>query len=623
MARENNGRFSSVRKADGAEATGTVTLTGDNTRLDSALLETAKSLTAVTQRMRDMGEQQGKNSQSAERFFAAVDKQTAATQKANVSAHGLSATYNRLGFAAHQLVAGTASFNQALQGVLGTLGPYGVAAGAVVGVVLHMVDAHKQAAEAAKKLADENRKAKQAADDLARSQRIERLNSEFERNAEIEKQNKLFLENREFNEQRREIETAIAVAESTGAKSSAFKTEQTRIQAEHLESIARLTSDIAERESLEAQAAELRHQDEIRQIGERGKAEKDVTKEKQKQLSFAEQIAKLNTELMKRVEFGNSPSFGRTGQDTLFDIEAGGQRAANGMPGLSLSGGPAIMRDPNAAANAEQQRNAALRQVELERAQEKEFDLQAELSRIEREKQAQFELFAFQEQVAANDSERLAVREQQRQAAHDAELARIAAEQTAQEKAAAKQALIASTVAGVIGTAAKIGALAAEASGKSAAKRARAAQIAGGIEALTIAGLETVKAAAAFASLNIPQGVAHTAAAALGFTQGALMLAGGTPTGGASAGRGVEGSASASGPNLGGGSLGGPSTTGADSPIPGSPAPRGPKSNASPGGHSFAGATFHIYGAGGPKEFIKQIDEGLDDLASNRRRKSA
>lgn len=607
------------KASSSTEATGTVKLDGDASGLEreysraaskvaefnSVLSKQSVATDAAIQRQRD--------------FFAAVDRANASVTRANAGGGALTATYQRMGFAAHQLVAGTANFNQALQGVLVTLGPYGVAAGAVVGVVLHMVDAHKQAAEAAKKLAEENRKAKQAADDLARSERVERINREFERDAEIEKQNKLFLENREFNEQRREIETAIAVAEASGAKASAFKTEQTRIQAEHLEALGRLTDDIAEREALDAQAAELRHQDEIRRIGERGKAEKDVTKEKQKQLTFAEQIAKLNADLMKRVPFGSSPSTGRTGQDTLFDIEAGGQRAANGMPGLSLSGDPAILRDPNAAANAERQRNAALRAVEIERAQELEFDLQAELSRIDREKQAQLELLSFQEQVAANDSERLAVREQQRQAAHEAELARIAAEQTAQTKAAAKQAQTAEVVAGVIGSVTKIGALAAEASGKSAAKRARAAQIAGGIEALTIAGVETVKAAAAFASLNIPQGIAHTAAAALGFTQGALLLAGGTPSTGASAGRGggagasSVGSTESSGSNL---------PRGSDSQIPGSPGPR-QRGGASAGGKTvvFTGPV-HLYGTP-HREFIRSIDEGLEDLSGNRRRRSA
>jgi hypothetical protein len=69
-------------------------------------------------------------------------------------------------------------------------------------------------------------------------------------------------------------------------------------------------------------------------------------------------------------------------------------------------------------------------------------------------------------------------------------------------------------------------------------KRARHALRVRGIEAIAVGALETVKAVAAFASFNVPEGLLHTAAAALGFAQGGIMLSGNIPGkgGGASAG---------------------------------------------------------------------------------------
>ena len=78
-------------------------------------------------------------------------------------------------------------------------------------------------------------------------------------------------------------------------------------------------------------------------------------------------------------------------------------------------------------------------------------------------------------------------------------------------------------------------------------KREQAALRARGVEALARGGLEVVEAAAAFAGFNFVQGALHTAAAAIAFTQGGLMLAGKVPgQGGASAGAGGGGGATPS-----------------------------------------------------------------------------
>lgn len=83
---------------------------------------------------------------------------------------------------------------------------------------------------------------------------------------------------------------------------------------------------------------------------------------------------------------------------------------------------------------------------------------------------------------------------------------------------------------------------------KDEAKREKAALRARGVEALARGALETVEAVASFASFNFVQGALHTAAAAVAFTQGGLMLAGRIPSsGGASAGGGAGASASGGG----------------------------------------------------------------------------
>jgi hypothetical protein len=75
-----------------------------------------------------------------------------------------------------------------------------------------------------------------------------------------------------------------------------------------------------------------------------------------------------------------------------------------------------------------------------------------------------------------------------------------------------------------------------ENSRKSEAERVRILQRSMAIEAFAIGTLEVVKSAAAFASLNIPQGVAHAAAAGLAFAKGGLLLSGQIGPGAASAG---------------------------------------------------------------------------------------
>jgi hypothetical protein len=67
---------------------------------------------------------------------------------------------------------------------------------------------------------------------------------------------------------------------------------------------------------------------------------------------------------------------------------------------------------------------------------------------------------------------------------------------------------------------------------KNEKKREKAALRARGVESIARAALETVESVAAFASLNIPQGILHAVAAGVGFTTGFAMIAGKEPGGG-------------------------------------------------------------------------------------------
>ncbi|MGH1344330.1 MAG: hypothetical protein ACRBN8_22415 [Nannocystales bacterium] len=95
----------------------------------------------------------------------------------------------------------------------------------------------------------------------------------------------------------------------------------------------------------------------------------------------------------------------------------------------------------------------------------------------------------------------------------------------------------------------EIAKLAANETIKGEKRKAQFMQRAAGVQSLTIGALETVKAAAAFASFNYVQGAMHTSAAALAFARGGMLmsgnvgsLGGGGSAGGSSGGRSSQGS---------------------------------------------------------------------------------
>jgi hypothetical protein len=121
---------------------------------------------------------------------------------------------------------------------------------------------------------------------------------------------------------------------------------------------------------------------------------------------------------------------------------------------------------------------------------------------------------------------------------HRAELTRIKMRLDAQRKAiqAANTAM---------GTAAEFGKTIIDAAIRDDAKRERAQLRMAGVMAIARAAVETVEAAAAFARYDFIGGALHTAAAALGYVQGGIMLAGRLPSqGGGSSSVGGGGSGS-------------------------------------------------------------------------------
>lgn len=155
--------------------------------------------------------------------------------------------------------------------------------------------------------------------------------------------------------------------------------------------------------------------------------------------------------------------------------------------------------------------------------------------------------------------------------------------------------------------------MAAKTAGASAKKQEQIASATAGAQAIIVGVLETVKAAAAFASFNYVQGALHTAAAAFAYAQGGMLLA---QAGGA--GGGSSSSASSSGAGGGGPSQGSPSGTqfrGSDSAIPGSPGPSSPSAAGQSNGPNRTTniniGEVHTYSTS-KREFVSSLREALD-----------
>lgn len=253
---------------------------------------------------------------------------------------------------------------------------------------------------------------------------------------------------------------------------------------------------------------------------------------------------------------------------------------------------------------AEQQRIDALRDAELETDIARE-QRRAEIVAMQTGNESQ--LIAAQESAALRRADLAAERavrdqdeaallhakDQREQVAHEAEIRRIEEAEIARQRAdeqrradlqrqieleaaaAAKRKQMAATVIStatdvntMLANGSGIAQLAAQASIENDQRRARFAQRAAGVEAMSIGTLETVKAAAAFASLNPIQGAMHLSAAALAFTRGGMLLSG--RVGGGGAGGAVAGAGPGAPRTSAPGRSAGPSRGAGDTPVPAS-----------------------------------------------------
>jgi len=139
-----------------------------------------------------------------------------------------------------------------------------------------------------------------------------------------------------------------------------------------------------------------------------------------------------------------------------------------------------------------------------------------------------------EEEQARRRLELLEAESEARRKAAD-EQKRLHEEERARKEAAWKQAVtISGVVSGLGRSTLQLSSMIADQTIKDEDKRAKFKMKTEGIAAVATGIGEFVQAAAAYASLNIPQGIAHTAAGVLGVAQGGMLMAGNLPSGGAS-----------------------------------------------------------------------------------------
>lgn len=635
-----------------------VRLEGDGTSLEAAFSKSARAAQGYERAIAKTYAQTAKMESAQAKVAASADKVSGASGRGQKA-------LERLGFAAHQVVGQTASFNQALQGVLATLGPWGIAIGAAVGVVLHFAEAEAEAAEKAKEatraIEKQRREALSLAADAATARMQERGNEAARETARAIRLGGLV-------EEKRVIEETIAIETGRGNNTSALQSRLAEIKAEELRteaSIASIGRDIfdqeqasliaTERQRLELEAIAVLREDELRVLEKKGELEKKAAGRGRGRRGPTQQSDEFIAE-RNLARFGGA--FDASTADSR-NFEQGRRDAANARVGAQLQRGSI---DPKAAIDAkERERDATIRLLEVERARSEQrvtffgtavTDHEAEMARIEAERAANEQFYLFKENAVLSEVDKIAVREDARQSAHESELARISEEQAAEEQRIARvnrATSIAKDAAGVVITgllatsdARKAARSAALAQGKTEAEAARAAKIAGmQATASTLQNIRNVaivkaieqgaEGIAALASFNYTGAALHFAAsAAFG------ILAGGA---GARANRLNSRAASmeradaqSSRPAGGGGrgSGGGGQSSNAPSPntspIPGSPGPSSPNAAPSPGGSQggkvvqFNGPV-HLYGTP-HREFLRSIDEGLETEVGHSRRRA-
>lgn len=496
------------------------------------------------------------------------------------AAHSGRGTMQALGSDIHQVAAGTMSLSSAVNDVLFTFGPWGAVLGAAAGALAHFAMKEYEAAEAAKEAAKELKRQQQAAADLARDAAakkvVERLAREGNAAQDAEQKQRVA----DATEKIRATELEIA-----GLKSSAAERDLLELRLLHEQNeLVRITGTLEE-----YQAA--KHQEDLATIRLTVNEEKQRTKEKQKQTEF-EKLLGLSAGAEKRFDAGMK----RRGE------------AAQGMEDLDLRSMDEMPDEEWAA-----------REKEFEDARTKFTQDQQQRREESRKAQHEAEKERLKEEADLLKEHNKKIEESAKTAANAANyviggLVSIREARQAAVKLAREQ-------------------------GKTEAEAARAGKVAAWEQAANVlksirdqagakALFEAAEAAAAFARYDFPGGAQHLIAAGL---YGAVAL--GTGVGGMIVGSHADSMSSGGGgfggPGFGGSANGGSSggrgasprsgTSPIDSHIPGSPTPA-PHST-SPSG-SRGGTVVHIHGdvlGSIDHEFVRRIDQSLDDLSHSRR----
>lgn len=555
-----------------------VIVEGDSTSYVSA----AQKATKATEGMQSSAAKAAKTNEDLRESSEKAAKSTAgigaAAKKASDPLVELSKNATRSGSSVVQL--GQSVFN-----VAKAFGGWGVAVAIVGDLLLGLVESSNKATEAAEKQKKALREQNEAARDARDAETIASFKAREASTAETKAKWEDYAARVKIAETAEElsgIEEALA-AHGRKKDTLALQKRETEIRAENL----RLVGDTAG-------ALELERKEELRIIG--------LLNEKEKAAKRANAAMKGNA----LGDAGAQRALGFAGfrgnvagksEGMRFDAEAGRVGA------MQREGS-----DTRGANDAQYAADARLKAIEIERATTGET-----LSLINQEEEARRRLLQTQIDAAVYGGEKEQLKAELEQVQHEARLKRIDAERAAEEKKAARKVALMDLVDRVAAGSAATATMIARTAGASAKKQEQiAAGVAGG-QAIIIGVLESVKAAAAFASFNPIQGAMHVAAAAFAYAQGGMLLAQAGGAGGSS-----SGASSAGGGGMpSGGTQSEPSGQtfrGGDSAIPGSPGPQSPTavgSSAGPNRTTVIQINGDVYGTP-RKEFIRSIREGLD-----------
>lgn len=370
----------------------------------------------------------------------------------------------------------------------------------------------------------------------------------------------------------------IAIAEARGAKEEeilGLKMLQTEQQAALLEL-----------EGKTKEATDKRFEAELAEIRFRNFKPKKRRRGGRKQRRLIDDL--LNPDRMRKEAAKADPEFADDGfalleemEAGMIDLEAAAKERIDRMFHEHIAA--ARERDKEREAAEEDSRvSRGLRAIQGGRSANAEGDLSVK-DRVARAKQLVDQEEAllvshleFLEEHTNDSAELERIRSEKEQVHHEMRLKRIEAEKKARQDSFRSMMSAIQVASNAQQLAANIGTLAIEAGIRGEKRKARAANIAAGSVAVVQAALEQAKAIAAFATLNIPQGLAHQAAA-VAFGTAATMAF--REAGGGGKGGRVGGGISAD-HDFGGGSTGGrdPSTVGPSGEPPSAPMsmPSGP-----------------------------------------------